>query len=546
MLAAVNPAAAGLGLHFGMAVAQALTIFPGLKVIDTEPHADAAGLEHLAQWCQRLTPLAAVDRPDGLWLDVTGCAHLWGGEAVMLQTLAIRLARDGLQARMAIADTPGAAHALARYGNSTPIIVPPGAHAQAIASLPVSALRIPADVAAVLRRLGFDQISHLAGVSRTLLAHRAGHLPGLRLDQMLGHVAESLMPIAPERLLERRVTFLEPLLTAESLVIATNRLLVPLCQEMERAGLGARQISLRFKRVDNQIMATRITTVRPSRDARHLAQLLNRHLDRIDPGLGIEAAHLLIHWAETLQWEQQEDGASIQDIARLVDQLSQSGKGEVYQAVPWQGGMPDRAVKHRKPVLDADQRAWMQLPDQDSSFDGNSSIDTMVATTAAKPSLSLVTSNSNNTINCMTPTWSPSIYIVADDHTMSLDQEPPILAWKARSRKQAAEDSSVPWPRRLHAPSRLVAPPYAIKAIAGLPNQPPSVFTWRGCRYYIRRANGPERIHDRWWQHGHLSRSVRDYYLVEDKYGQRFWLFRLGDGRNLLTGNLSWFLHGLF
>ncbi|MBV8915284.1 MAG: DNA polymerase Y family protein, partial [Acetobacteraceae bacterium] len=306
-LAAVDRAAASLGLRPGQAVAQAMAIVPGLCVIDADPVADVASLERLARWCHRMTPLAATDGADGLWLDVAGCTHLWGGEANLLAQLVTRLAQDGVTARAAIADTPGAAHAMARHGGETDII-PPGTQADAIASLPVQALRLPEEMAATLRRLGFEQIGHLARVPRALIARRFGPEPGRRLDQALGVAPEPLQPLAHEAPLQHRLAFLEPLLTAEALSAATGRLLEPVCAEMERTGSGARRLDLLFERVDGAVQATRIGTARPNRDARHLHRLLDEHLDKVDPGLGIEAMRLVVLLAEPLRWKQDDTG----------------------------------------------------------------------------------------------------------------------------------------------------------------------------------------------------------------------------------------------
>ena len=546
MLAAANPVATSLGLHPGMAVAQALAISPGLQVVDAEPDADAAALEQLARWCHRFTPLTAVDAP-GLWLDVTGCAHLWGGEAAMLHSLADRLARSRLHARIAVADTPGAAHALARYGGNTPTIVLPGAHTQAIASLPVCALRIPPDLAAALRRLGFDQISQLSRVPRTSLARRVGSLPGLRLDQANGSVAEPIRPLAPECPLQRRVLFPEPLLTAESLAAATIHLVAPLCQDMERMGLGARQIDLLFERVDGQVAATRIGTARPSHDVRHLSRLLNERLDTVDPGLGVEAMLLVVPLAQPLQWKQQECGASMQDVSRLIDQLARLGPDRLYQATPSQNRMPDQAVRHTEPEVGSDQ-SWLQTPQTPLPKAGQS---THRAQTSAvsrpatqKPCLSLVVSRPGH-VPAIETTGSP-LHLVETRPTLSLEEDPPLLVWRQPRSRTAAASVEALWPSRLHVPSRLLNPPCPIEAIAALPDHPPLAFTWRRRRHQVRRADGPERIHDAWWQHGHALRTIRDYYLVEDKNGQRFWLFRQGNGQDLRTGDLSWFLHGLF
>ena len=346
---AVDAAAAALGLRPGMAVAHAMAVVPGLHVLEADPADDAAALERLARWCQRATPLAAPDTPDGIWLDVAGCAHFWGGEQALLDHLVGRLAQDGIAARAAVADTPGAAHAVARHGGSDRI-VPSGAQADAIAPFPIAALRLPADMVATLRRLGFDQVDALARVPRALIARRFGPLPGRRLDQAHGRVPEPLQPLAHETPLQHRIAFLEPLLTADALGAATACLLDPVCAAMERAHLGARRIDLLFERVDGAVLATRIGTARPNRDPCHLARLLDAHLETIDPGLGIDAMRLIVPLAEALLW-QQDDSGSRTDVSALVDRLANRlGADRVYRAAPVESDVPERAVR-RVPAL---------------------------------------------------------------------------------------------------------------------------------------------------------------------------------------------------
>jgi len=348
VIAASDPAATKLGLRPGMAVAQAIAVVPGLHVAEADPAEDTASLERLARWCQRLTPLAAADGPDGLWLDVSGCAHLWDGERRLLEHLVARLAQDRVTARAAIADTPGASHAVARFGAE--MIVAPGAQAAALESLPVAALRLEAETAATLRRLGFEQVGHLARVPRALLARRFGAEPGRRLDQALGAAPEPLLPLAPETPLQHRVTFLEPLLTAEALTEATGYVLPPLCTAMERAGLGARKLDLLFERVDGAMQAIRIGTARPSRDAAHLTRLLLEHLDRVDPGLGIEAMRAVVPLAEPLRWRQEDTGGG-GDVSTLVDRLANRlGTELVFRAAPVESDLPERSVR-RVPAL---------------------------------------------------------------------------------------------------------------------------------------------------------------------------------------------------
>jgi protein ImuB len=102
------------------------------------------------------------------------------------------------------------------------------------------------------------------------------------------------------------------------------------------------------------------------------------------------------------------------------------------------------------------------------------------------------------------------------------------------------------WPTGLPRPVRLLAPPQPVEALSVLPDHPPAAFTWRGVRRRVRRADGPERIAGEWWRRDGERLAVRDYWAVEDEAGRRYWLFRRGDGGDPATGDLGWFLHGLF
>ncbi len=374
----------------------------------------------------------------------------------MLDHLVARLAQDGMTARAAVADTPGAAHAMARFGGH--MVVPDGGQAEAIAPLPVAALRLPADMVATLRRLGFEQIGALARVPRALLARRFGPLPGRRIDQAQGHLAEPLQPLDHATTLQHRLAFLEPLLTADALSAATGHLLAPVCATMERAGLGARRLDLWFERVDGTVQATRVGTARPNRDPGHLHRLLDEHLEQIDPGLGIEAMRLVVALAEPLRWQQADAGGG-GDVSTLVDRLSNRlGAERVYRAAPVESDVPERAVR-RVPAL-------------------------------SRPGAN--------------------------------------------------------WPGIGPAPTRLFDPPRPVEAISELPDHAPAAFTWRRRRHRVRRADGPERIYGEWWRRDAESAAVRDYFRVEDEEGRRFLLFRQGDGIDLATGGLQWFVQGMF
>jgi protein ImuB len=498
VIAAADPVAAGLGLRPGMAVAQALAVVPGLQVMEAEPKADADALQRLARWCHRVTPLAAADAPDGLWLDITGCAHLFDDETALLESLVSRFARDGFHARAAVAGTPGAAHALARHAASAmPVVVPPGEQGAAMAALPVGALRVPPELEATLRRLGFERVGHLARIPRALLARRFGPLPGLRLDHAHGQVHEPLTFLPPEQALQRRECFLEPLSTAEALAMAISLLMGPLCTEMEQLGLGARQLDLLFERIDSQVVSVRIGTARATRDARHLARLLVERLGTVDPGLGVEAMRLVATLAEPLRWEQQGDGASPQDVARLVDRLANRlGPERVYRAGAVESVIPERSVCK-----------------QDAAM-------------ATQPAASIG------------PMAVPAVI-----PALPGGHRP--IPWRKPPPRRVMGPAAHGWPSQLPRPARLLEPPRPIEALAALPDQPPVAFTWRRHRHRVRRAEGPERIHAEWWR-GDPEQAVRDYFRVEDETGRRFWLFRNGNGIDPATGDLAWFLHGLF
>ena len=192
VIAAVCSAARDLGLQPGMAVAQAQAMVPDLVVVDAAPEEDAQALQRLAAWCLRLSPMTAADPPDGVWIDATGCAHLHGGETAMLESLVRQLGRGGLQGRVAVADTPGAAHALARFGGKPVVVVEVGQAMDALALLPVAALRIDAHTAGGLRRLGLDLVGQLEATPRAppgpslrqrpAVAPGSGDRPGARAD----------------------------------------------------------------------------------------------------------------------------------------------------------------------------------------------------------------------------------------------------------------------------------------------------------------------------------------------------------------------------
>jgi protein ImuB len=465
IVVSANQAATDLGLQPEMKVAQAQALVPGLQVCDADPAADTALLHRLAQMCLRYAPLAAVDLPDGLWIDVTGSTHLHGGEARLLRDLVARLERQGLTTRAAVADTPAVAHAAARFGPGG--IVPSGSGMTG--AFPVEALRLPTGVVANLRLMGFERVDQVAATARAPLVRRLGAVVAVRLDQAAGVLFEPIVPVTPDASIQVRRTFVEPLLTAEAFSTVIATLVAEACDELEKAGLGARKLDLRFERVDGTLQAIRIGTARPVRDARHLGRMLDERLERVDPGLGVEAMHLIVVAADQLGFVQAASSLLHQaapDIAPLLDRLANRlGADAIYRIAPTQSDVPERSVRLM-----------------------------------------------------------------------------PALAPSGVHPSGRAEG----WPSDLPRPVRLLNPPQSIEAMALLPDHPPVAFTWRRVRHRVRHADGPERIAGEWWKRDREWLSVRDYFRVEDDSGRRFWVFRRGNGSDPETGDMRWFLHGLF
>ncbi len=363
ILAGVDERAAALGLTAGMVLAKAQAMVPDLAIHNADPEGDAEALRRLAGWCLCYTPLAAADPPDGVWLDVTGCAHLHGGETALLRDLVSRLAAQGLTARAAVADTPGAAHAVARHGCQVAASVPAGDLA-CLADLPIEALRLPPDTAAGLRLLGFERIGPLAATPRAPLVRRFGEAVTRRLDQAFGALFEPIAPEVPPSLVQARQTFTEPLLTAEAFSSVIGQLVTRVCAELEKAGQGARRLDLLFERVDGAVPAIRIGTARPSRDVRHLARMLDERLERIDPGLGVEAMWLVVPQADPLAYAQaavrlKREELPPPDIAPLVDRLgNRLGPGRVYRAAPVESDVPERSVRRVPALAPATRASW--------------------------------------------------------------------------------------------------------------------------------------------------------------------------------------------
>ncbi len=461
-VSSADAAAVTAGVRVGMAAAKAQALFSGLMMVDADPSADARALERLSLWALKIySPVVAVDGTDGIVLDTEGADHLQGGEAMMISGIANRFRPKGLTARVAIADTWGAAHACARTIARETVIVPTGQTARAVERLPIARLRLPEKTVSDLRTLGFRTIGELSATPRAPLALRFGPEIGRRLDQMYGRVSEPIDPVRDPDLIVVSRSFAEPIGAAETIDKYVGRLVVELVEKLQERGLGIRRADLLVEKVDGTRQAIRAGTAKPARDIAWLTKLFRDRTEKIEPGFGIEKLSLAAVMAEPL--EETQSASSLvddcdRDITPLIDIFGNRGH-RVYRYAAVASDVPERSVRR-------------------------------IAAAAA----------------------------------------------------DVLESWTLHWPR----PTRLLAHPDPIDVIALLPDRPPVSFTWRGKRRRVKRADGPERVFGEWWKRDSEIAAVRDYFTLEDEAGERFWVFRSGDGENLATGSHRWFLHGIF
>ncbi len=288
LLVAVDRAAAGAGLRPGGALADAQAILPDLILRPADPVRDGEVLRSLAHWARRYTPLTATDPPDGLILDITGCGHLWGGEAALLADVLARLRRFGIAARGAVAGAAATAAALARARDDNPVAVS-GIEEAVVAPLPLGgALRLPQPVLEALARLGLRQVHHLLALPRGPLARRFGRDLLDRLDAVTGRRTAPVQPVAPPPELVAVRELLEPVITRTAIDAVLDRLLDDLCGRLRRAGLGARRVALLAWRVDGAVQEVAVGTGLAMREPAHLRRLFAEPLGGLEPGLGFE------------------------------------------------------------------------------------------------------------------------------------------------------------------------------------------------------------------------------------------------------------------
>jgi protein ImuB len=366
-ISALDDAAAQLGLEIGLPLANARAICPQLNVFDADAAADINALNAIADWCDRFTPLVALDSPHGLFLDITGCAHLFGGEAALLRSVCDALTRQGFAVSAAIASTPVCARTLARASSGQ--IIGDGAEAGAVASLPVFTLGADDAITRGLRRAGLKTIGDVASRARHEITARFGADFTSLLEQALGQGDAPISPRKPlpDYIVEKR--FAEPV-TTESVIAATlSRLAEMLVTAMDRQGKGARRLQASFFRTDGAVRAIVVDTGHPVTKADVMDRLFRERLDALsdplDPGFGFDLIRLSASRTEIVVQQQRDLDANVHDndeLTALIDRIAaRIGGRRVVVHLPQDTHIPERmemAAPAQHHLAAAMQAAW--------------------------------------------------------------------------------------------------------------------------------------------------------------------------------------------
>jgi len=348
----LNSAAEAQGLHRGMGFSDARAYCPDLVSQPADRVADARFLQLLARWSKRYCPWVGLDGADGLMLNIAGSAHLFGGEALMLDDMRHRIARAGLNGHIAVANTRGAAWALAHYRRGPN---------EGIRDLPVAALRLDAKTDTALQRIGLRKISDLLGLPRATIARRFGPDVVLRLDQAMGAQDEAIAPISEAPHYGVRLTLPDPIGLVADVMMGTERLLVRLCSKLKEHDMGARRLQLTLRRVDQDAQQVELRLAAPMRDAARILPLFERGINAADAGFGIDQLRLEATQVEplspaqvTIATQARPDG--LDDlITRLGNRI---GLENIQRFLPADSHIPERSFQIAPAAYSEGQGAW--------------------------------------------------------------------------------------------------------------------------------------------------------------------------------------------
>lgn len=343
-LLCLNAAAEQRGLRQGMGLADARSFCPALQTVEHKPQADEVFQNGLVRWAKRYCPWVGKNGVDGLSLDVTGSAHLFGGEDAMLHDMRVRLLRSKLTVRIGLADTIGAAWALARFGEGC---AETGKTGQAIRALPVTSLRITAKEDTTLQRLGIKTIGQLVDLPRATIGQRFGASVLMRLDQALGDQPESISPEANPQIYAARLTLPEPIGLTKDVMAGVERLLLPLCEKLTRDMAGVRVLSLICRRTDGPDQQVELRLARALRDPHRILPLFAKGVDGIDSGFGIDQLRLVGTQVEALPAQQVTQSHAAQSTDGLHDLMTRLGNRigleNIQRFVPAESHIPERS-----------------------------------------------------------------------------------------------------------------------------------------------------------------------------------------------------------
>jgi protein ImuB len=500
---AANDAAGACGIGAGQRLVDGLALDPKLQVESFDPLRTEKKLLLAARWAGRYSPWVGLgwrvqqqDHAYGLLLDITGCAHLFGGERALIRDLIDRFARRGICARGSVAGTIGAAWALAHFSQMEITILPNGQEVDALSALPVEALRIDPKNAELCRRFGLRKISSLLPIARPSLTQRFGEDIVLRMDQAFGMAGENIVPILPPPEFHVHKNLAVPQTDLPSIQQEIDRLTQVLSAQLKRQGRGARRIDLRLMRTDRATLGLAVPMSQPIQNAGHIRRLLEDRLEQVKSGfdaafgvdeISLTALRTAPVYVEQLGLYQSADRSSrgatsklhevsektLQAFAGVRDRIiNRLGSKSLVRLVPHASHIPEQAVRYIPALSAAEQQAMSGR---------------------------------------------------ALAHAVFTEHDRPLI---------------------------LFPTPEQVEVIAEIPEGAPRRFRWRKQLHDIVEARGPERIGSAWWQaaYGNKTGLTRDYFRLEDSNGYRFWIYRDGlYGQDLPRTNLPrWYLHGLF
>ncbi|MDF0599336.1 DNA polymerase Y family protein [Psychromarinibacter sp. C21-152] len=513
VLSSLSAAASAEGLRQGQPLRDAQAMCPHLLTRPAEPHADAAFLTALRRWAGKFSPWVAEEKPEGLIVDITGCAHLFGGEEALVEQVEIDCGDLGLTIQVGLADTVGAAWALARYagqaalrtrsgdaidqeapatraraakrrswerGGPAPVpqepgtrpwrIAPPGKAHSILGPLPVAALRIGEDAVTGLSRVGIRTIGDLTGMPRAALARRFGQDVVLRLDQAMGGVPEAVSPARPPAIFAVRLTLPDPIGLDEDIRAAIDRLLPELEKRLQDKGRGARRLRMQLFRAEGSTQTLEIGLARPSASPDRIRPLLVMKLDEVDAGFGIDCIRIEAHVTEPVHARQhrghieaaQDAMRRLHSDTRLEDLIgrlgSRIGLDRISRAHPADSHIPEKTAHRVAAAWSEPAKDWPRPP-------------------------------------------TPRPLVIWRPEPVTVDEPPP------------------PLPKA------------------------PATFRWRGRNLATAAARGPERIAPEWWlDEPEWRTGVRDYWQITADTGERLWLYYAHGG----TMSGGWFCQGRF